>query len=137
MKWAGRYSRTELRRACERLGVKRPVKVQAVRPGKGEFEVCPDCGVSHVKAQHWYDRFAGVHTVQVVLGELTIAEANESFLHELTHAAQAEKSKTEFDWRMYAAGGELLFGYENAPHEVEARRTAAELKDEFSIARAS
>jgi hypothetical protein len=106
-----------LRRAKARLDrldfYPRPVRIDAVR-------------ILHVPwlfRLPWFRRFHGYEMGPLILLKLPLAETSEDLVvHELCHVWQDQNARLKL-WTSY-----LYLGYEDNPHEIEARRAVAETR---------
>jgi hypothetical protein len=130
-RWRGRYDRAAMRRACQELGVRRPVRVRCaespvVRPGAP----LPDEGIDFGEAT----MDGGEHVITVTR-HLPLDVANRTMLHELAHCAQNERAPSFEAAMRQAALDEFRYGYRESPHEVDADMVADRLQDIYPIAR--
>jgi hypothetical protein len=71
----------------------------------------------------WFRRFHGYNMGPLILLKRPLAETSEDLVvHELCHVWQDQNRRARM-WASY-----VIQGYQNNPHEVEARRAAAETR---------
>lgn len=123
----GVIDRAEVGIVAQRLGIDLPVEIRFRIPWAymGSAGTCYDA----------HSNGLGKHILNVD-PTLALAKANEIVLHEMTHAAQAERY-TEAQWA--AVKGSCPYaerdpqGYTFHPIEVEARQVAHYLKDKHKV----
>jgi hypothetical protein len=131
-KWQGRYDRAAVRRACRELDVNRPVRVICKADPAMRGRTTPPL------AGRWYGSqwFDGESHVIEVARDLPLDIANHTILHELAHAAQAEREGPDSHDVNYAIA-ERRHGYSDNPYEVEAEEVADRLAADYDITRSA
>jgi hypothetical protein len=118
-------NRDELLRCVKAIPVLLPVKVKVVHNGKWRW------GTHYARE--------GRHLI-ILNGNRFAREANETLLHELAHARQAEgfaqitgKPQTDFYRVAYKQHGSTGGAYERNPFEIQAREFAATNKTAYRL----
>lgn len=138
--WQGKISRTALRAACERLGVRSNVRIKRGPCAGTDPELVAEGWSKDPELERDNSTTYGMHAVKSdgthiieINNSVSPGVANECLLHELTHAAQTERFASVDDFQRAYMRAQDAFGYEANPFEREAHEASSALTGEFKV----
>ena len=112
-----------------------PEEIETIKRAKARLDqldfYAEPVRIGHVRILHvpwlfrlpWFRRFHGYEMGPLILLKRPLAETSDDLIvHELCHVWQDQQQRLRL-WTSY-----LYLGYKNNPHEIEARRAAAETR---------
>ena len=112
-----------------------PEEIETIKRAKArldQLDFYPEpVRIGHVRILHvpwlfrlpWFRRFHGYEMGPLILLKRSLADTSDDLIvHELCHVWQDQQQRLRL-WTSY-----LYLGYKNNPHEIEARRAAAETR---------